>query len=146
MSLLRRLLGYRHRRPPGAVFEFWDGAGVRAVDPVAAWYAMDAASGGKWQDWLRLIAAVPPPPPAGVKVNAESTARAAAALRDSQKDASLKLTDAVCVAFGVAPFTPAGGLTLVERIALAAAYLGYMGGLAGAAKAHPPTGSPSATA
>lgn len=146
MSLLGRLLGRRPRgrRAPRSVFEFFDGTAARTADPVAVWYALDEASGAKWQDWLRLIAAEPPPPPPGVDVKA--TLGAVAALRESQRKATLDLVAAADRAFGVRGFDGSGGLTLVERVALVAAYLEYMGGLAGEAKSHPPTGSPPATA
>ena len=134
------------RRPAGTVFRYHDGTRERSADPVAAWYALDDAAGrDKWQELLRAVAQELPPVPPGQ--DPAKFAKVHKAAESARRAATVELADAVCRAFGVAPLAPDGtGLTLTERVALAASYLEFMGGLAGLAKAHPTTASPARTA
>ena len=133
---LRQLLtAARPRRDARQIFRYWDGAADRRIDPVLAWQALDALAGGEWQDTLKAVAAAPPPGTVGGMARAWG---------ERKRAATLKLADMVAGAFGVVPFDGSAGLTVAERVALAASFLDFMGGLAAAARG--PTTSPSPTA
>ena len=122
-------------RQPSQTFEFWDGWRWRSIDPVEAWAALDTAAGGNWTDLMRTVAA---DPPAGL------IGPMAAQYGKTKQEASVKLANAVCAAFGVDPYRDGQGLTIPERIDLAGSYLDHMARLAAAARPFGPSPSPTA--
>ncbi|MBN9522621.1 hypothetical protein J0H58_29550 [bacterium] len=119
--MLRRLLSAlwpfrrRPRHDPRATFEFWDGDRWRAADPIAVWGRLNA--GRDVEDDLRVVLT---PGPDGMD---EATAARFAAARHKAAEA---LADRVCAAFGVEAFADGRGLTVPERVSLAAEFVGHM--------------------
>lgn len=138
LGWLWRLFSRKKARDERQLFRFWDGTRYRRADPVELWAKMEGAAGEDWTDLLRLLAKAPPPGTIGDMLKLA---------RKAQQDAATKIAEATCAAFDVSPFAEDGtatvGLTKAERIALAASFLGFIGGLAGAAR--PFLRSPSPT-
>ncbi len=129
LALLRRLWAALFRpgvaRDPRATFEFWDGARWRSVDPIAVWAALTRDLGEDLGDALATVTTPAPPGTVGEMAAKFAAARQAAAER---------VADAVCRAFGVEPYADGDGLTIPERIALAAGYVRHMASLGTAAR------------
>lgn len=121
LSWLRRVLAafFRARvtRDPRATFEFWDGARWRSVDPIAVWGTLTRDLGDDLADALATVTTPAPPGTVGDMAKKFAEARQAAAER---------VAAAVCAAFGVEPYADGEGLTIPERVSLAAEYLRRM--------------------
>lgn len=129
LTWFRRLLAAffraRVKRDPRATFEFWDGGRWRSVDPIAVWAALTRDLGEDLGDQLATVTTPAPPGTAGEMARKFAEARQAAAE---------KVAGAVCAAFGVEPYADGEGLTVPERISLAAEYLRRMAALGTAAR------------
>lgn len=126
---LRRVLAAffraRVRRDPRATFEFWDGGRWRSVDPIAVWGALTRDLGEDLDDALATVKTPAPPGTVGEMAKKFAAARQAAAER---------VAAAACAAFGVEPYADGEGLTVPERVSLAAEYLRRMAAWGGAAR------------
>lgn len=107
------------RRPARGVFEWFDGLSWRASDPLPAWAALEAAL----EDFPGTLRKVSTPPLPG------TPPAMAEQMEKERRAAGVKVADAVCVAFDVAPFKDGTGLTQAERIRLAAGFLSFMSSL-----------------
>lgn len=113
----------RARRDPRATFEFWDGSRDRSVDPIEVWGRLNA--GRDVEADLRTVLTPPPPGLVG---------DAAGRFAEARQKAAEQLAARVCDAFGVEPYSEGAGLTIPERIALAARYVRRMRDLGDAAR------------
>lgn len=131
------------RRSERAIFAYSDGTRTRHVDPIAAWSKIEDSLGTEWTQLIRILTAPLPAMPAGVDATGTLATHAKA-----QAEASTKIADAVCGAFGVEPLSTVDGkpvgLTQSERIQLAAEFVFFVSDLAEKARpfvnSSPPTG------
>lgn len=126
---------FRSRDRGRAVFRFRDGRRAVSVDPIAVYVELQRLTNGQLAALCRAVEAEPPPGAVG-----ETLER----LQQSRFDATVRLADVVCRAFGVQPYADGRGMTIPERIALATSYMHYMAALKDAAR--PFSDGPSPTA
>lgn len=118
--LIGRLLApfrLRTRRAGRGVFTFWDGRGWRSIDAIEAWLSITREMGEGFEDAIRAVTDTAPPGLIG---------DAARQFAEAKLVAAKTLADAVTRAFGVEPHRGDAGLSIPDRVALAAGFIRYM--------------------